>query len=216
MPRSANRAAGAFRGACGTSRSRLRSTCGPMSAVPTRCCRSWRATGRDFSTASRASLRSTTSACRPPASTPSATARKTCSWFSGRRSPRRRPYCSSSRNCSPPSVFLRQRLSWKQRFVEAELGEVADPHRVEDAVEVVDFVLHDTSVEIRRLALEWAAVLVKAAIAQTLVARHDAAHAGHGQAAFPALLHLRVEQREDRIDEDGVVHRLLVGIAGIG
>src|SRR6185503_18636550 len=46
------------------------------------------------------------------------------------------------------SVFLRQLLPREQRFVEAESREIADPHRVEHAVEVVDLVLHHAGMKV--------------------------------------------------------------------
>ena len=38
------------------------------------------------------------------------------------------------------SVVL-QRLAWKQRLVETEVAHVADAHRIEDAVQMIDLVL---------------------------------------------------------------------------
>ena len=45
------------------------------------------------------------------------------------------------------------------------------------------------------------------------VARHQAAQAGHRQAAFPAVFHLVGQRRDDRIAQDGLRHRRRVGIA---
>src|SRR6185436_3536704 len=113
-------------------------------------------------------------------------------------------------------VFLRQLLPREQRFVEAEAGEIADAHRVEHAVEVVDFVLDHTGMEVLHLALERLAVLVEPGIAQALEARHPAAHAGHRQAALPAFLDLVGERLEHRVDQHRVRHFLDAGIARVG
>src|SRR6185312_10674046 len=84
-------------------------------------------------------------------------------------------------------------LPGEQLFVEAELGEVGHPLRVEDAVQVVALVLHHARVETLGLALDGLAVLVVARVAQPRVARHEAPHAGHRKTAFPALLDLARE-----------------------
>src|SRR5512134_905731 len=78
------------------------------------------------------------------------------------RSPRLRNSVRAMRGL----VFLRQRLSRKQRFVEAEAREVLDAHRVEHAVEVVHFVLHHAGVETFHLAPERLSVLVDPFVAQ--------------------------------------------------
>src|SRR2546421_1822726 len=129
---------------------------------------------------------------------------------------RRRRCCSWNRSFSRSSVFGRQPLSRKQRFVEAELAQIADAHRVEDAVKMVDLVLHHARVEAFHLALEAPTALIEAAVAKPLPAWHPAAHAGNGEAAFPALLDLAAHRLEARIDEHGVGHFLNPGIARVG
>ena len=68
------------------------------------------------------------------------------------------------------------------------------PHRIEDAVEVVDLVLDDAGMEAVTGAVDGAPVRVVATIAQLRVAADEAAQAGHGQAAFPGLVALVAEQ----------------------
>ena len=86
-----------------------------------------------------------------------------------------------------PLLLGRKFLPREQRLIEAEFREIADPHRVEDAVEVVALVLHHARVKSLDRALEAVAVLVKAGVAQTAPARHPAAHSRDREAAFPAL-----------------------------
>jgi len=80
---------------------------------------------------------------------------------------------------------------------------------------MIHFVLHDAGVEIAHLTVDRSAELVETAIAQTFVARHQAAHAGHRQAAFPALFLFVIEHGELGIDQHGERHRLGIGIARI-
>src|SRR4051812_17086499 len=65
------------------------------------------------------------------------------------------------------------------------------------------------------LAHEALAVLVVAGVFEPGVARHPAAHAGDGEAAFPALLHVIGERGDDGVDEDGVGDFLDIGVARI-
>ena len=55
----------------------------------------------------------------------------------------------------------------KQRVLVAEMAQVRDAHRIEDAVEMVDLVLHDARVESLDGALERPSFQVEAAIAQS-------------------------------------------------
>ena len=72
----------------------------------------------------------------------------------------------------------------------AEQAHVAHAHRIEDAIQVVAFVLDDAGVEAGDLALHRAAVRFEAGVAQAGKARHLAAQTRHRQASLPALLHL--------------------------
>ncbi len=87
----------------------------------------------------------------------------------------------------------------KQHAGEAELAEVADPHRIQRADQVVALVLHHAGMEAVGHALDRLALQIEAAVADARMARHHAAQAGHRQAALPVLLHL-VGQRLDRPD----------------
>src|SRR5882762_3199047 len=71
---------------------------------------------------------------------------------------------------------------------EHEQARVGHPLRVENAVEMVAFVLHDAGVEAFDLALDRLAVRRRAAITDASVARHRAAQAGDRQATLPAEL----------------------------
>jgi hypothetical protein len=71
---------------------------------------------------------------------------------------------------------------------EAELGQIADAPRVQNPVQVIHFVLHDPGMKIAHRAVDGIPGGVLAGIAQIPVAGHQAAHAGHRQAALPALL----------------------------
>src|SRR5687768_15640355 len=157
--------------------------------------------------------------CRSNSSSPSLAKRWRAASFDrllGGSTGMRSSWTFAPRSVKTTLVFRRQLLPWKQRFIEAEAGEVADAHRVEDAVEMVDLVLHDTGMEVFDVALEFPPGLVETRIAQLLVARHDAAHARHGQAAFPALFEIVRQRRQHRVDEHGLRHRLDAGIARIG
>src|SRR5262245_25368703 len=66
---------------------------------------------------------------------------------------------------------------------EAEQRHVGHALGVEDAVEMVELVLHDAGVEARGLALDQRAVGCDATIAHALEARHHADHPRHRQAA---------------------------------
>ncbi len=106
-------------------------------------------------------------------------------------------------------------LTRKQGIREAELRQIANPARIENAVEVIDLVLDDTRVKIAHAAIQRPPLLVAARIPQMRIAGYQAAHARHRQAAFPPLCHLLAERREFRIDEHGVRHGLGLRIAGV-
>src|SRR2546422_8287007 len=210
------RAADGCRAACAIFPSRRWSTSARTSAARTTCCRSWRATGRACSTRSPAPSPAITSTCRRPGSTPWVIARKTCSWSRAKLSRTPRRCCSWSRTCSRGLLFSRQLLPRKQRLVEAEAGEVADPHRVEDAVEVVAFVLHHPGVKTLHLAFKEVSFLVKPLVAQRAPARHPAAHPRHREATFPAFLHFGRELLEHRVDQHRIGHFFSVRVTRVG
>src|SRR5581483_10913395 len=106
-------------------------------------------------------------------------------------------------------------LPREQHVDEAELREVLDAHRIEDAVEVVALVLHHARVEALDRAVDRLAKGVEAGVADLAVARHDAAHPGHRQASLPALLHLAPDRLHRRVDEHGVRHLLGIRVARV-
>ena len=80
------------------------------------------------------------------------------------------------------------RLRARQLLGEAEAGEIAHPHRIEDAVQVVVLVLHDAGVEALRRCLYLPPLAIHPGIADAGRARDGAAQARDGEAAFPAQL----------------------------
>ena len=80
-----------------------------------------------------------------------------------------------------------------QRILESKAGHVLDPLRKQNAVQMVDFMLHDAGMEALHGALEELSLSVQAAVVQAPVARHHAAQTRHGQTAFPALFHFRAQ-----------------------
>jgi hypothetical protein len=89
-----------------------------------------------------------------------------------------------------PSVFA-QPLSREKRLGEAESGQVTDSPRVENAVEMIAFVLHDAGMKVGRGAVNRLAIRIVATVSDMAEARHPASHSGHRQATFPALLLVR-------------------------
>src|SRR5205085_2791062 len=75
-------------------------------------------------------------------------------------------------------------LPWEELCGEAEAAHVGHAHGIQDAIEVVDLVLHHAGVEPFGHAVDGLAVLVEAGVAQLEVARHDPAHARHREASL--------------------------------
>src|SRR6266480_6049926 len=69
-----------------------------------------------------------------------------------------------------------------ERILEAEVAQVPHPLRKQDAVEVIDLVLHDTGVKPLHRPVDRRAVRIEAAVAQAAEPRHQPAHPGHRQA----------------------------------
>ncbi len=80
---------------------------------------------------------------------------------------------------------------------------------------MIVFVLHDARMKARAAALDRFAVLVEPRVAQAGKTRHHPAHAGHRQAALPALLEVIAQRRQGRIDQNGLRHRLGLGVARV-
>src|SRR5258708_37223741 len=91
----------------------------------------------------------------------------------------------------PPSVgwlVVLQDFPGKQRVIEAELREVANSPRIQNPVQMIDFVLHHAGVKVPDAAIDQRSCSVEAAVAQLAIARHQTAHAGDREAAFPVLV----------------------------
>jgi len=108
-----------------------------------------------------------------------------------------------------PALFLRRAIEFG---IEAEVSEIGHPHGVENAVQVVIFMLHDPGVEPGCLAFDHVAVAVDAAIADPQRARHHGAHLGDREATFPVQPDLIADRLDLRVDQDGVGHRAGGGI----
>ena len=136
--------------------------------------RPWRTTSTECilapqsSPAARRALRRAARSVRSlfPSSRPSADRAKCGRGGLSLRAPRR------------PTNPRRQVSAREQLFVETELRQVADAHWVEDAVEVVDLVLHHAGMEALHGSFEPLAVLVEARVLQFPVARNPAAIPG--------------------------------------
>src|SRR5262249_2739544 len=90
--------------------------------------------------------------------------------------------------------IARLRHAVPQLVPEGEQRQVGHPPRVEPAVEMVAFMLHDAGVEAFGLALQPLAMRRPAGIADAGMARHHAGQARHRQAGLPAQPHLVVER----------------------
>ena len=93
-------------------------------------------------------------------------------------------------------------------LVEAEVTEVGDPHRVENAIQMIVFVLDDPGVKARGLTLDHGPVAIHAAVADPPGARHDGAQLRDRQATFPArndLLANRLDACSPDLQPRGIV-----------
>src|SRR5471030_1845305 len=75
----------------------------------------------------------------------------------------------------------------EHHFGETELREIGDAHRVQDAEQVVDLVLHHARVEAVDVAADRLLELVDALVAQTGPARHAATQTGNRQTTLERL-----------------------------
>ncbi len=98
----------------------------------------------------------------------------------------------------------------------SEFGEISDTRRIEDAVEVVYLMLHNTRVEPSDRSIDFLAVFVKATISQVPIARHQTTHARHRETSLPVVFHLLWRDRlELGIDQHSFGYFLGVRIPGI-
>src|SRR5215469_16105631 len=93
-----------------------------------------------------------------------------------------------------------------ERVLEPEVAQVANPLWIEYAIQVVDFMLHDTRVKALDRAVDRRTGGIEPLVTQPPVTRHEAAHAGDRETSFPSLLLLGIERRQQRIDEHRVGH----------
>src|SRR5512135_1348541 len=89
----------------------------------------------------------------------------------------------------------------EQDVAETEILQVTHAHRVQDAVEMVAFMLHYARMKTAYRAVNQRAVFIPTLVAQMRIARHQTAHARHAEAPLPAVLHRVGQRRDDRIDE---------------
>src|SRR6516225_5322877 len=104
------------------------------------------------------------------------------------------------------SVRHRRHLSG-ECVLEAEITQVAHPLREQDAVEMIDLVLHHAGMEAFHGPLERRTVLIETAVAQPAKARYQTPHSGHGETAFPTVILLGRERGDKWIHQYGVGHR---------
>src|SRR5579885_2447741 len=83
--------------------------------------------------------------------------------------------------------------------------------RIENAVEMITFVLYDAGMKPGGFALDDPAVEPDAAIANAKMPRHHAAQSRHRQASLPAECALAAERFDRRIDQ---YREILFGIVG--
>ena len=72
-----------------------------------------------------------------------------------------------------------QLLTREQRFVEAEVAQIANAHRIQDAEQMIDFVLHDSRMEAADRAVDCFSELIETAVAQTRVTGPEPAQSGN-------------------------------------
>src|SRR5574337_966716 len=112
------------------------------------------------------------------------------------------------------SIFVfAYRLAGEQHIGESEPTHVPNPHRIENAVQVVTFMLDHPGVEALHRPVDGLPEWVPAAVPQLTVAGHDAPQARHRKATFPALLHLVPDEIHLRIDEGRVGHGWCLRVA---
>ena len=104
-------------------------------------------------------------------------------------------------------LLLAGRRVGKQHFGESEVAHVAHSHRIQDAVQVIAFVLHDAGMETRRLACDRPPLRIEAFIAHAGEARHDPAQARNRQATLPSSSIAGVS---------GVMRGLTISVYGTG
>src|ERR1700678_3306971 len=105
-------------------------------------------------------------------------------------------------------------LAGKQGVIEAELGEVSNAAGIQDAIEVIDFMLYDARMKVLDGAVDGRPGGIEAGVAQIPIPRYQPAHAGDRQAPLPALVLLLAERGQGGGDQHGVRHGLGLRDAG--
>ena len=101
-----------------------------------------------------------------------------------------------------------------QLLGEAELREIRHPHRVEDAVQVIELVLHHVGLQPVSIAADRVAVAIDTTVADAHMTRHGGAQARDGKTPLPAQCHLIPQYRDHRVDHDRRRHRRAAGALG--
>jgi hypothetical protein len=65
----------------------------------------------------------------------------------------------------PRNSIVLQSLPREKLLAEAELAHVGHPHGVEDAIEMIDFMLHDAGMKAADATIDVASLLIDAAVA---------------------------------------------------
>jgi hypothetical protein len=134
------------------------------------------------------------------------------SWRRGHGPPTVRRWCGRARlrrkeplmGCrlrgsrSPGQSVVGRGVAGKKHVLKTELAEIADPHRIQDAVQVIALVLDHTGVEIRDGPVDAAPVCVEPCVAQLPEPRHQPPHPRDGEAAFPPVLQFVGKRFEHR------------------
>jgi hypothetical protein len=81
---------------------------------------------------------------------------------------------------------------------------------------VVALVLHHAGMEAVHRAIDGVPVRVEAGVADAREARHHAAQAGHGEAAFPVFFLFIGQRRDGGIEQHRGRHQRPVRVAGVG
>lgn len=120
------------------------------------------------------------------------------------------------KNRSSPLIFE----LGKEHVGIAEVRPVLDAHRIDDAFQVVKLMLHHSGMKPLGFSLDGLAVKSKAGVVNSPGTRHNPAHAGDGEAPFPAVLPIISgaidKQFDGGVDEHGLRHRRCIRVAARG
>src|ERR1700730_5460876 len=143
-----------------------------------------------------------------------------CRSVSLRPGRRFRTSSSGARRKGPPTqgietLVVGQGFARKQRFDEAELGQIAYAARVEDAVQMVHLVLDYPGMKVVHASVDGLALGVYAGISQVAEPWDHPSHAGYRETSLPTVLHLVAEGGQLGVDQHGVGHRCGLRVARI-